>query len=392
MSAPADAYARFAPLGPRMGITRVAVLTGLDTLGIPVCLAARPNSRSIAVFQGKGRTLAAAKASAFMEAAETWHAERVLAPCRLARAADLREAGERCVWEGLPLAEGARFDADALIPWAEARDLATGAPAWVPLECVSADYTPAAEARFGRVFEAHTNGLASGATLADAVAHALYELVERDAVTLWRLRDGRTEPSLALAAIRDPACAWLLERFAAAGVRIRVWDVTSDVGVPAYLCLAADEGTSATDPEIGAACHPAPAVAIAKALTEAAQARTTWIAGSRDDFAPELYDAAARARRSRISRVWMEGAATASPDARADMSTGSVDADIGRALGLLAAAGLGQALCVDLTRPDIGIPVARVLVPGLESPLTGEEGGAGGLRAARIRAQAGGRS
>ena len=63
------------PHAPRMGITRIAVLTGLDVLGIPVAAAVRPNSRSIAVHQGKGVTLSAAKASAVMEAVETWHAE-----------------------------------------------------------------------------------------------------------------------------------------------------------------------------------------------------------------------------------------------------------------------------------------------------------------------------
>ena len=54
---PAATLARVLPLAPRMGITRVAVLTGLDVLGIPVVAATRPNSRSIAVHQGKGVTL-----------------------------------------------------------------------------------------------------------------------------------------------------------------------------------------------------------------------------------------------------------------------------------------------------------------------------------------------
>src|ERR1700683_2893370 len=74
---PATALARVLPLAPRMGITRVAVLTGLDVLGVPVVAATRPNSRSIAVHQGKGVTLAAAKASAVMEAVETLHRDKM---------------------------------------------------------------------------------------------------------------------------------------------------------------------------------------------------------------------------------------------------------------------------------------------------------------------------
>lgn len=67
---PATTLARVMPLAAQMGVTRVAVLTGLDVIGIPVVAAYRPNSRSIAVHQGKGTTLAAAKASAVMEAVE----------------------------------------------------------------------------------------------------------------------------------------------------------------------------------------------------------------------------------------------------------------------------------------------------------------------------------
>src|SRR5690349_4818423 len=89
---PATTLAHVLPLAPRMGITRVAVLTGLDVIGIPVVAAVRPNSRSIAVHQGKGVTLAAAKASAVMEAVETFHAENVALPLRLASYAELPDA------------------------------------------------------------------------------------------------------------------------------------------------------------------------------------------------------------------------------------------------------------------------------------------------------------
>ena len=74
-----------------LGITRVANLTGLDRTGIPVVMVCRPNARSSAVFNGKGIDIAAAKASALMEAAETWHAEHVRALLRLATFAEMRE-------------------------------------------------------------------------------------------------------------------------------------------------------------------------------------------------------------------------------------------------------------------------------------------------------------
>jgi YcaO-like protein with predicted kinase domain len=74
---PALTLERIAPLLPAMGITRVADVTGLDCIGIPVAFCCRPNSRALAVSQGKGLDLAAAKASAIMDSVEGFHAERV---------------------------------------------------------------------------------------------------------------------------------------------------------------------------------------------------------------------------------------------------------------------------------------------------------------------------
>src|SRR5436309_1928919 len=63
-----------------LGITRVANVTGLDRIGIPVVMVVRPNSRSLSVSQGKGLTLAAARASGIMESLESHHAERADCP------------------------------------------------------------------------------------------------------------------------------------------------------------------------------------------------------------------------------------------------------------------------------------------------------------------------
>ena len=77
-------------LAPVMGITRVANVTGLDSVGIPVVMVCRPNSRSVAVSQGKGIDLASARASGLMEASELYHAETITLPLRLASYEELR--------------------------------------------------------------------------------------------------------------------------------------------------------------------------------------------------------------------------------------------------------------------------------------------------------------
>ncbi|MGT2531691.1 hypothetical protein ACU4GG_35025 [Streptomyces nojiriensis] len=64
----------------KVGVTRVADITRLDTIGIPTFQAVRPLSRTLAVSQGKGMTPELAKLSAVMESVETWHVEQPVTP------------------------------------------------------------------------------------------------------------------------------------------------------------------------------------------------------------------------------------------------------------------------------------------------------------------------
>src|SRR6478609_1704254 len=77
---PMETLEQILPIKHQFGITRVANVTGLDRIGLPVVLVTRPNSRSVAVSQGKGTSLEAAKVSALMEGIELWHAENLVRP------------------------------------------------------------------------------------------------------------------------------------------------------------------------------------------------------------------------------------------------------------------------------------------------------------------------
>ena len=375
----------------RFGLTRVAVLTGLDVTGIPVAAAVRPNARSLSVFQGKGATLAAAKASAVMEAVEAWHAETLAAPLRWGSHDRLRESG-------LAPLDPARLPHSAAAPdlsareapmlWVEGRDLADGSPLWVPLDLVTADYALDGPPSSG-FLQATTNGLASGNTRGEALVHALAELVERDAHALWLALPpaARAETAIDPASIADPLCADLLACFAAAGIALAIWDITSDLGIPAFRVLALPgREEPGMEAELGLGCHPDPGVALSRALTEAAQSRVTRISGARDDFAPESYAAPARAaRRAAALRALSEAVP---PRRRFEAVQGcaapTIHGDLALLLSRIGAAGLGPAAWVDMTREEIGIPVVRAVVAGLE----GTPGPAGGGYAPGARARA----
>src|SRR5690242_18993268 len=156
---PAATLERVRPLLTAMGIARVANVTGLNRIGVPVVMVSRPNSRSLAVHQGKGLDLAAAKASGVMEAIEGFHAEHMIQPVKLASHADLRRTGHCLADVGrLPRVTDSLFNEDMRLLWIEGMDLLGRRTTWVPHEMVHADYRMPMPQVSG-CFMATTNGL-----------------------------------------------------------------------------------------------------------------------------------------------------------------------------------------------------------------------------------------
>lgn len=373
--APEQTLEHVVPLTKAMGITRVGMLTGLDRIGLPVAMAVRPNGRALAVAQGKGVTSAAAKVSAIMEAAEAFHAEAVTGPLRRAAFRELSDAVDPLKLPRAAFAD-ASDPAAARFLWIAGTDLGSGCERWVPYELIHADYTvPAAEpARF----QATTSGLAAGNVEVEAQLHALYEAIERDAIACWREGGGPGSAgrALDLAATGDDEIAALLDRITAAEIDVAAWDVTSDIGIATVIALLLPKGTGAdaVEAELGSGCHLDPDVALSRALTEAAQTRLTRISGARDDFEPRSYGSEVRRRRRVEAREWLALARrrpvpwAAFRDGLRRHPSEDLDADLGTVLAGLNAAGFDEVVWVDLARPDIGLPVGRIVVPGLEGP------------------------
>lgn len=390
IAAPEQTLARVAPFLPVMGITRVANVTGLDSVGIPVVMVTRPNARSISVSQGKGVTLAAAKASGIMESIESHHAERITLPLKYASYDELRWTHSVVDVARLPRLSTSAFTPHAPLLWIEGDDLLGGGRKWVPFETVHLNFTLPMPPGSG-CFLAGSNGLASGNSLTEATAHAMTELVERDAATLWRLKspEARQETRLDPATVADPVCRSLLERFAAAGVDVGLWDITSDIGLPAFLCRIAtreDAPQHSVRPAMGMGCHAAPEIALSRALTEAAQSRLTFIAGARDDMPRSEYERHLDpAQHARWKALIVEGTGRRDFAAVPSLAGHTIEEDLAAQLDRLRAAGIEETVAVDLTKPEFAIPVVRMVIPGLE----GLDSSPDYLMGARARAVAG---
>lgn len=366
--APDETLRLLQPLLGSYGITRVATVTGLDRIGLPVVAVCRPEARSSAVFHGKGGDLVAAKVSGIMEAIETWHAENIRRPLLFGSADELGRDVPLVEVDALPRRSAAGLAAHTPLLWIEGRDIASDAALWLPFEVVHADFRVDGPPASGAL-AMDTNGLASGNILPEAISHALCELIERDATALWRASPpaARQAMRLDLKSVRDPLCAGVLARFVEARLDVAVWDTTSDVGVPAFQCVLRDEPGSLTHIGVGAGCHPAREVALLRALTEAAQVRLTYIAGSREDLAREDYaPATLRARQAAVGRMLEGPAPSRAFDSAPSFAFADFDAEVAWLLDRLRAAGLARAIAVDLSKPGAPVAVVRVVVPGLE--------------------------
>jgi YcaO-like protein with predicted kinase domain len=359
---------------PVLGITRVADITGLDVIGLPVVTVSRPNSRSVTVSLGKGLDLAAAKASGVMENIEAFMAERITRPLVLGSVNDLRSSHPLVDVDRLPRTADSTYRPDTPLLWIEGRDLLTGTPRWVPYEMVHTAYTLPRPTGTG-CFIATSNGLASGNHLLEAISHAICETVERDAATLHSVRTPRDAASRRIdpKTVDDPGCVEALDRLDRAAMSVAIWDITSDVGIPAFTCRIAERRqppvVSAYDAE-GMGCHPDRNVALLRALTEAAQSRLGHISGARDDPCGWEYAYRTGEEAPPGPAADLDGEAARDFTAVPAFDGDSFDADVAWELAALRSAGISEVVLVDLTHEDFGIPVVRVIVPGLEGPVT----------------------
>lgn len=370
---------RIAPLLPLAGITRLADVTGLDWIGLPVYQAVRPNSRNISVSQGKGLTRAQAKVSALMESLEGFHAEEIRLPALRASVGELRPAlgydpytlptvrdpagalagGQPYDPFAPPVGRPARLRDDSRVDWVEATDLWSGAATWVPRQLCELNFCLGGRAHIP-LFRASSNGLASGNTVTEALIHGLSEVIERDAT--WRGQDARSAPERWVdpASVPSRLAQQVLERFARAGMRTRIVEVSSPAGLPCFEVFL--EHAESASRYYGAGCHPSPLTALLRALTEAAQSRLAHIAGSRDDlyrrtYHPRVLEPGGPAPAEAARRSFR-----AAPQVRQPGWTALLRELVRR---VRAVTGVSP-LAVDLSRPEFGLPVVFVVAPGLQ--------------------------
>ena len=361
------------------GITRLTEITDLDRVKIPVCSAIRPTAKegSVSVYAGKGATREQAKASAMMEGFERYSAERqdidgertfVDTYNNLKNMQDVKALDPKDLL--LPKNFTTQNVENSRLEWIEANDIISEETIYVPSNAVFHPYIPTREAQPSpiAIFKGNTNGLASGNIIEESVLHGIFEVVERDAWSIFELTK-RNKKEINQETIENEIINELLSKFNDEGIEIKLMDITADLKITTVAASADD--TVLKDPALltlGVGTHLDPNIAVIRALTEVAQSRATQIHGTREDtIRADFMRKSGYDHMKKMNKHYFQKEETSIDlgDIE-DKSSNSIKKDIETSIEEVQKAGFEQILYTDLTREEIGINVARVIIPKAE--------------------------
>ena len=336
---------------------------------------------------GKGSTRAQSEASALCEAIERYsgafHGDEI---CCNRRYADFAAAGDAAIHpndvqlfserqlensdeinaRGHPYnIVPQRLDPDAEISWSPVWSLTQERHRYLPTSML---YSTPAEQRGRADFIADSNGCAAGNTLEEAILQGFFELVERDAFAIWWY-NRLPMPGVDLESFGDDYLASAPDYYRRHERDMWVLDVTADLGIPAFVAVSRKTGGDTEDIIYGAGAHTDPRIAALRAVCELNQC-LTWLPRPGGGSGPAIDDPLALwwwKTATLADHPYLAPAAGAPPRGEADYpvsDTADARDEVERCRALVEANGM-EFLVLDQTRPDIGMPVARVIVPGL---------------------------
>ena len=256
------------------GITRIADITDLDRIGMPVFTAIRPTAEdgAISIYGGKGISKDHAKASAMMEGFERYSAEKQeIDETLIATVNEIADTGDYIDPKSLNLNQ--KFEkedlSDMKLEWSLSHDLISGNEFYVPSNAV---FHPYIQDNAESLFKSNTNGLASGNVLEEAILHGMFEVIERDAWSIFELTH-KNYAQINLDSIESELINETIDKFESEGIKIKLMDFTADIKIPTIAASADDTVTKdAGLLTLGMGTHLDPEVAILRALTEGLKA------------------------------------------------------------------------------------------------------------------------
>ena len=263
----------------------------------------------------------------------------------------------------------ADFDEQAEVEWTPLWSVSREKNVW--LLSVQAYYSYSSEEMSLNKFMANpdSNGAASGNTLAEAFVQGFMELVERDAYAIWWY-NRLAYPEVDIAAFDDPFLNQLVERYRTVYNRsVWVLDITHDFGIPVFVAVSERLDKKKRDLCVSAGAHFDPHIALLRAVCELNQYTSAVLFSSDDPASYSYFDPeylhwwhTATLQREPYLLPDRNAAKTTAADypltARTQAEEAQACIDAVHAKGM-------EVLVMDQTKPDVGLPVVKVLVPGM---------------------------
>jgi ribosomal protein S12 methylthiotransferase accessory factor YcaO len=416
------------PICKKIGVTRIADITYMDKLYIPNYSAILPGTDDKTwIYSGKGPTKIRAKVSALMEAIERYSSLSSTNSSRCFIRGSYNELSKKYRIlhpEEVVVPLKFKYKNDMVIDFLIGVDLFTNEQILVPAGLVFYNYHLAGDQFSVAVVNpftlTHTNGLASGNVIEEAVCHALCEIIERDAASIAELcasaipynilqnivntlkRNGYSmsesllpditakfiddfsifsDVDISELAEKHKLIKLLVKRFHKANIPLLVKEITQeDIGIATFMASSSEWITNNYGYfTYGYGTHPDARIALVRAITELSQSRAANMYVPKQDlrktkeedeknnediskklwrFVPSLPSSSSSSSNSKNIKKFSEIKSYINED---------VLDDIKLILDKLKKSGLKKTIVVDLTNPSIGIPVVRAIVPGLET-------------------------
>jgi ribosomal protein S12 methylthiotransferase accessory factor len=321
---------------------------------------------------GKGSTAEQGEASALMEAIERYSGIYQGDEIRMTRRFADFSSGEAIAPNDILLFSEAQyrqgqmpaathdhtpapFDPSAEIEWSPVWSLRDGRFKYLPTSLIYFFYRGPGQ------INADSNGCAAGNTVEEAIVQGFLELIERDAYAIWWYNRSQRE-EVDLAQFDDSYIHNLRQQLADTGRRLWVLDITSDLGIPTFVAMTHWLNDGKENLEFGSGAHFDPQIAMLRALTELNQFLSIGLMGGRVD--QSSLDGVTPLRLEDHPYLMPGKKPAHGASAAAKFGNLGSREQVDACVRLTTGAGL-DFMVLDQTRADIGVPVVRVIAPGL---------------------------
>lgn len=355
-----DTLSKALKVKDKVGISRVANITGMDRLQIPNFSAYIPDGQEnqITVFGGKGMSVEEAKVGSILEAVERASAIQDDSRITFSKYSPQKDQIKMIKPEDLIIYENV-YNAKASIPWVVGYDLLNNQPVYLP-----------AFAAFhfclcGPPLYLDTSiGLSSGNNYLESILYGVLEVVERDSISIAVVNGNA--PKVKLSTLPKELNE-IVSKITSNNIYIELRYIPNDYNIPTFFTAGIDLDFPSTSLiNRGVASHPNPIIAARQSILEMVHSRGVIITGAREDLERRNYYRSPKEAVESLGQTFRHQEISF-----ADIVTGfyfdNLIDEFNEAKKRISQAGFKSIILYDLSNPEFLFPVVRMVIPSMEN-------------------------